>query len=150
VGDARDWWIDPDVYWTTADGRRVSHDLRPLFAAIREVESGGAQPGGQPAVPRGDNGRSRGPYQIGRPYWQDATARLRANGTAAGYDDWIAYDGACRSVMVEYWLRFCPDALAHDDWETLARVHNGGPSGATLRDTADYWAKVKAALATDH
>jgi len=45
-----------------------------------------------------------------------------------------------------YWRRYCPAALEAGDWETLARVHNGGPVGARSKATLAYWRKVKAAM----
>jgi predicted chitinase len=52
-----------------------------------------------------------------------------------------------RAVAVAYWQRWCPDALAEVDAETLARVHNGGPRGMRKSATLAYWRKVSAALA---
>jgi hypothetical protein len=43
---------------------------RDFFDAIRRVETGGMPDNGRYAV--GDNGKSIGPYQIQRAYWQDA------------------------------------------------------------------------------
>jgi predicted chitinase len=49
-------------------------------------------------------------------------------------------------VMAAYWLRHCPTALARGDWQTLARVHNGGPKGGRSPETADYWRRVQRRL----
>lgn len=105
-------------------------DLRPLLDAIRMVESGGQQ------NPRdGDGGRAIGPYQIWRVYWLDSKVEGK-------YEQCRDREYAER-VMLAYWKRYCPKALATDDWETLARVHNGGPRGAEKAATLKYWAKVK-------
>lgn len=107
--------------------------LRPLLDAIRQVESGGrANP------PDGDGGRAIGPYQIWRVYWIDA--RLPGD-----YQDCRRADYAER-VMLAYWARYCPRALEARDFETLARVHNGGPSGARKAATVKYWRKVQSQL----
>ena len=45
--------------------------------------------------------------------------------------------------MIAYWKRYCPKAFEAGDWETLARVHNGGPKGHTKKATLKYWEKVK-------
>ena len=54
-----------------------------------------------------------------------------------------------RVLMHAYMSRHCPKALFHVDPETLARVHNGGPDGASPlhRKTTDrYWQRVKRQL----
>jgi hypothetical protein len=114
----------------------LAADLRPLFTAIRQVESGGKPDGGRDAV--GDGGRSLGPYQIQRKYHSDSGvpgpyARVRERAYA-------------ERVMRGYWQRYAPAALKAGRFETLARVHNGGPAGARVKATAKYWAKVKAAM----
>ena len=50
--------------------------------------------------------------------------------------------------MSAYWRRYCPEALRTVDIETLCRVHNGGPLGATTnkRKTNVYWAKCQKAM----
>ncbi len=48
--------------------------------------------------------------------------------------------------MVRYWRRYCPRALAQGDWQTLARVHNGGPRGHRKPATHAYWSKVRRAM----
>lgn len=53
--------------------------------------------------------------------------------------------GRCEEVehsertVVNYWLRYCPWALEFDDFETLARIHNGGPQFWRHIKTARYW-----------
>jgi len=44
--------------------------------------------------------------------------------------------------MIAYWKRYCPAALARGVWATLARVHNGGPTGAARKSTLPYWNRV--------
>jgi len=109
---------------------------RELLDAIRHVETGGERNGGRDAI--GDNGRSIGPYQIGRAYWLDS----RVPGSWDDCRD-TAY---AERVMAAYWARYCPAALSANDMETLARVHNGGPSGHRKQATTGYWRKVKAAM----
>ncbi len=114
-------------------------ELRPLLDAIRQVESGGDDS----AI--GDGGKAIGAYQIWIAYWSDAV-------------EWVpdiagTYDG-CRArwyaerIMVAYWHRYARKALRNGDHETLARVHNGGPRGATKKATEGYWRKVQEALDT--
>lgn len=111
-------------------------ELRPLFEAIRKVETGGS--GWNPNI-LGDNGKSLGPYQISRAYWMDT--RMRGEWTKC-------HQGAyAEAVMLAYWRRHCPNALTRRDFEFLARVHNGGPMGQKKRATSPYWQKVRQALA---
>ena len=101
----------------------------PFFAAIRAVESAGDD------LAVGDGGRSSGPYQIGRAYWQD--------GGGKDYDRLVWNRAESERVMLGYFMRYEPEALANGDWETLARLHNGGPNWRQkLAATDGYWAKV--------
>jgi TfoX/Sxy family transcriptional regulator of competence genes len=54
-------------------------------------------------------------------------------------------------IILAYWRRYCPSALARGDVQTLARVHNGGPKWyATAKRraaTLTYWRKVQVELA---
>ncbi len=106
-----------------------------LLTAIERVETGGMK---DPSRAVGDGGRSLGPMQIQRAYWTDSRVPGR-------YDRVQSRDYA-RRVVLAYWSRFCPRALAAGDRETLARVHNGGPAGARKPATRAYWAKVRSAM----
>jgi hypothetical protein len=46
--------------------------------------------------------------------------------------------------VTAYLKRYAPQAWAAGDVETLARIHNGGPKGATKPATKGYATKVKA------
>lgn len=114
-------------------------DLRPLFDAIRQVETGGQPNCGRDSV--GDGGASVGPYQIQRPYWQDS-------GVPGRYEQ-VRDRAYAERVMCGYWRRYCPAALKRGDYETLARCHNSGPGWRTKRSkTNGYWRKVKRAMET--
>lgn len=108
--------------------------LRPLLDAIMRVESGGD------CNAIGDGGSSIGPYQIGKAYWIDAC------GADTNYEKYVRDRGACEAVMFAYWNRYCRKAMSELDFETMARVHNGGPRGATKSATVKYWRRVKAAM----
>ncbi len=111
--------------------------LRPLLDSIRQVETGGHPKGGTDAV--GDDGRSVGPYQIQWRYWKDS-------GIPGRYE-YVRNAAYAERVMIAYWRRYCPEAIAAGDWQRLARVHNGGPFGWSNPKTLYYWHKVRRELA---
>ena len=86
----------------------------------------------------GDNGRSLGPLQISRAYHADS----RVAGSYEQVTD-LAY---ARRVATAYLKRYAPQAWAQGDVETLARVHNGGPSGHRKAATLPYADKVRRAM----
>jgi hypothetical protein len=113
-------------------------DFSRLFNAIRIVETGAEE---EPHNALGDGGKSLGPYQISRKYLADSGLR----------GDWRR----CRdrkfseAVMLAYWKRHCPHALIRRDYQTLARVHNGGPNGHRKAATIPYWRLVQGILRSD-
>ncbi len=111
--------------------------LDNLLDTIETVESGG----NVRAI--GDNGRSKGPYQIQRAYWADACGKGKVKWD---YETWVWNRSKSRQVIRWYWERYCPQAYRIADLETLARVHNGGPTGARKATTIPYWNKVKGKL----
>lgn len=111
------------------------HTERQFFDAIRRVETSGMPDNGRNAI--GDKGKSIGPYQIQRAYWLDARM------PDGKYGDCLADHVYSERTMRAYFQRYAPKALAAGDWETLARVHNGGPKGHTKKATLGYWAKVQ-------
>ena len=115
--------------------RPIDKDTRVFLDAIRRVETGGLPNAGKGAV--GDKGASIGPYQIQRAYHADARMK------AGKYEDCSTDAAYAEQTMLAYFARYAPKALESKDWETLARVHNGGPKGHTKKATLGYWAKVK-------
>jgi hypothetical protein len=101
----------------------------PLLKAIRLVESDD-----NPSAV-GDHGKALGAYQIHFDYWKDAKiGGVYRNVTDRDY---------ATGTVVQYWRRYCPDALRNGDFKTLAMTHHGGPSGS---QDADYWRKIERAL----
>lgn len=119
------------IFVLTANCMAVTPEL---FKAIRQVESGNN------ANAVGDGGKSRGVYQIQRAYWQDA---CEYGGVKWDYAKNVKSRAKCEQVMRWYWQRYCKDAYRKSDYETLARVHNGGPAGKRIAATKKYWLKVK-------
>ena len=109
-------------------------ETHKFLAALRQIESSSDDQ----AV--GDNGKAIGGFQIWRDYWQDAV----------GYDKTIRgkYENCfnrnyAERIVVAYLNRYAPEGAS---WETLARIHNGGPKGYKIKATEPYWQKVKREL----
>jgi hypothetical protein len=106
-----------------------------FFKALHQVESSGR-------VGRviGDNGKALGPLQIHREYFQDAAEVDRSLGK--NYNQ-VTDLGFAKRVVLAYLKRYAPKAVATNDFETLARIHNGGPRGHKNPATIAYWNKVR-------
>jgi hypothetical protein len=100
-----------------------------FFRALHVVETSGRT---GPII--GDQGRALGPLQIHRAYHADA----RIGGDYSRCAD-LDYS---RRVVTAYLQRYAPQAWAAGDVTTLARIHNGGPKGASKPATAAYGDKV--------
>ena len=100
-----------------------------FFRALHIVETSGRT---GPIL--GDGGKALGPLQIHRAYHADA----RIGGDYARCAD-LDYS---RRVVSAYLQRYAPAAWAAGDVKTLARVHNGGPRGASKPATVAYGDKV--------
>jgi hypothetical protein len=111
----------------------ADYDLDPVLDAIRIVETGGEE---NPSEAVGDNGRSIGPFQISRAYWQDA---LEHDPSIGGTYTDCKDETYARQVVRAYLCRY---VKTWND-QTVARTHNGGPSGAKKKSTIKYWNKVR-------
>ena len=111
--------------------RNVSKTVQYLIYAIGMVEVGSAY---QDCNKRGLNGEL-GPLQITRAYWKDSNV-------AGEWEDCCSWDYSVQ-VLTAYFLRYGKEALQKNDYETLARIHNGGPRGAMKLTTKKYWEKVQ-------
>lgn len=105
-----------------------------LFEAIAAVESNH----NDAAV--GDGGKSIGRYQIQYNYWKDATEFDKSIGGV--YED-VKNPVYAQRIMTAYWNRYARTAYKNKDFETLARIHNGGPQGHRKQSTVEYWNKVQ-------
>ena len=79
-----------------------------------------------------------GAYQISRAYWLDS-------GVSGNWED-VRDNAYAEAVMFWYFTRYASEALWNDDFEHLAKLHNGGPSQTTTRDVQVYWDKVQSKL----
>lgn len=113
----------------------LAHAAPPpgFFRALNQVETGG-----RVGAISGDNGRALGPLQIHRRYHEDSRV-------PGDYTKVADYDYSVR-VVSAYLKKYAPQAWESGDVVTLARVHNGGPRGASKPATQKYAAKVVAAL----
>ena len=121
-----------------AAGAEGPYSERQILDAIRMVESGDDDD-----CPDGDGGRSIGPYQIQRAYWQDATEFDPSIGGT--YQDCRKRAYAERIIRA-YMQRYIKAAWVRLDAEIIARTHNGGPKGASRTSTKAYWQKVRSKL----
>ena len=101
-----------------------------FFRALHLVETSGKR-----GAIIGDNGRALGPLQIHRSYHADSRV-------AGDYSRCADLDYSKR-VVTAYLQRYAPKAWASGDVTTLARIHNGGPRGASKAATIRYGAKVR-------
>lgn len=91
----------------------------------------------------GDNGKALGGYQIHKIYWQDAVQYDKSIG--GKYQD-VTNKAYAEKIVTAYLNRYAKQAVLSNDYETLARIHNGGPKGAKKTATTGYWQKVKKVL----
>jgi hypothetical protein len=109
----------------------VSKTFQDLVYALGMVEVGTAY---QDSDKRGLAGEL-GPLQITRAYWKDSNIPGK-------WEDCRSWEYSVK-VLCSYLRRYAKEALQKNDFETLARIHNGGPRGAKKPQTARYWAKVQ-------
>jgi hypothetical protein len=102
-----------------------------FWRALHLVETSGRH---GPIV--GDGGKALGPLQIHRAYHSDS----RVPGEYSRVAD-LEYS---KRVASAYLQRYAPEAWAKGDIVTLARVHHGGPRGASKPATLGYGRKVAA------
>ncbi|XP_076032747.1 invertebrate-type lysozyme-like [Oratosquilla oratoria] len=79
-----------------------------------------------------------GPWAITEPYWIDANRPGKFFHTCV--ESWDCNEEAVRNYLNRY------AASTYATCETYARVHFGGPSGASADYTLDYWYKVEKCL----
>lgn len=106
--------------------------------AVAQVESGN-----RPLAPYWDvNAVRLGHFSISRDVWTDATQfnKALAKGSWGQCQTDRAYG---EQILLSYLKRYCPQAVKAGDYQTMARVWNGGPKGATKKATVKYWNKVK-------
>lgn len=114
-------------------------DVRRILDTLRAVETGGER---DPDRAVGDGGKALGAYQIWRVYWVDA-CEYDPSLCDRGYEAVTDREYAER-VVIAYLSRYARD------WsiDTISRIHNGGPAGATKRRKAtnEYAAKARRAF----
>ena len=119
-----------------------SAEILPLpqkfVRAVHQVETGG-----RTGAIKGDQNRALGPLQIHRAYWLDAVSYDRTIG--GKYEDCADLSYSVR-VMTAYLNRYQKAAIQKNDFQTLARTHNGGLAGPKKTATQKYWAKISACL----
>ena len=122
---------------TVADIDKAREALRPFLDAVATVESNGKDD----AV--GDNGKALGRYQVWLVYWQDAIDYCPEIG---GKYENVTSKVYAERIVVAYLMRYGRKYIADNDFQALARIHNGGPKGYKAKGTLKYWRKVEAIL----
>ena len=115
-------------------------EVNPKFLKVlNQVEASGKS-----GVIIGDSGKSRGPFQIHKSYWQDAVSFDKTIG--GKYEDCsnLKYS---QKIVGAYLNRYCSNAVSYNDYEAMARCHNSGPNWKNKTAKTDaYWQKVKKEL----
>jgi hypothetical protein len=111
-------------------------DVRRILEALRQVETGGER---DPDRAVGDDGKALGRFQIWEIYWKDACEYDKSL-RSRPYTD-VTDPEYAKRVVIAYLSRYAPD------WsiDTVSRIHNGGPRGATgkrRKATDGYAAKA--------
>jgi len=122
-------WPQP----TEAQQRDRRAEVNRFYAALRQYESANG------AYPFGDKGKSRGYYHIGQLYFDDATEYM----TGWQWPRDVMDRDKSEFLISCYMHRHAYLAWMIGDWETCARIHNGGPDGDVEAATLEYWGKVK-------
>lgn len=92
---------------------------RSVFWAMRQVENGG----------------NANPYQIKKPYWQDACEYA---GIWWSYETGVSDPSKCEYIIIAYAHKY----MAHN-FEMLVRLHNGGCNNWKSKAAERYWHKVR-------
>lgn len=101
-----------------------------FFAALAKVESSN----NPKAINKKEN--ALGVYQIRAAYYKDSNVIGKHTDV---YNPVIA-----KKVVLAYFNRYEPKAVLNNDFETLARCHNGGCGWRRNKSLTDgYWNKIK-------
>jgi hypothetical protein len=105
-------------------------NLDPFFAALGKVESSG----NSKAVNKKET--ALGIYQIRPAYFKDSNVK--------GNHEQVFDPVFARRVCEAYFKKYEKKAFDNGDFETLARLHNNGPSWAKSKSkTNQYWNKIQ-------
>lgn len=100
-----------------------------FFRAMNQVETAG-----KTGMIWGKHG-DLGPLQITKAYW--VSAGVKGNFIQCTN---LTYS---KLVVTAYMEKYAKKALQLRDWETIARIHNGGPKGYRKKATLAYWYKIR-------
>lgn len=100
-----------------------------FFRAMNQVETAG-----KTGTIWGKHG-DLGPLQITKAYW--LSSGVKGNFMQCTN---LTYS---KLVVTAYMKKYAKQALQLGDWETIARIHNGGPNGHRKKVTLAYWRKIR-------
>lgn len=89
----------------------------------------------------GDKGKAISRFQIWEIYYKDAKNYDKSINFS--YSSLTNKNNAVK-VMTAYLNRYAREAVKNNDFEKLARIHNGGPLGYKKQSTIKYWQKFLA------
>lgn len=130
--------------WEKPEERDTLNTIRSehaeFFRALAMIESGDRD------NVVGDRGKALGRFQIWSAYWQDAVSKFPNLREEGSYESCLRDGNYSERVVAAYFLRYGKKFLDARDYESLARIHNGGPRGHLRDSTLQYWGKVKKIL----
>ena len=129
----------------SSDTAFSAHPNDRFWTAVQKVESGAEK---DPLNAVGDQGRSIGPYQIMRAYYNDAVQKnpsLTSGGRS--YENVkgpgsLSYGKEVGNAYMERYATVSRLGRTPTN-EDFARIHNGGPNGYKEASTIKYWRKVQ-------
>jgi len=115
-------------------------NIDKLIDALQDVESNN----NPNAI--GDNGNAYGILQIWKPVIQDVNRVYNTNYTHKDAFNPQKSRDIAKKYLNHYGNIYTRNKKQNPDYETLARIWNGGPTGYSKPSTNDYWNKVKGRL----
>ena len=128
---------------STLHASRTTHDAQDPFPRVLRAMIWVESRGDPEAV--GDGGCAIGVLQIHRDYWTDAMRFLGEDWPYQDASDPVKAAMACRAYCEHYARAYGRPWTA----ETIARIHNGGPTGWKKQATIKYYLQVRVAMGTE-
>lgn len=112
----------------------VGFDWDRFLNALQRVESGGEK---NPDQAVGDNGRSRGAYQLGKLYVKDAQSYNKELRKYT-YEEIVSTRSLGGDAVIAYLYKYGKKHIESENVEALAGMHNGGNKNPMRKATENY------------